>query len=413
MHPGGFAVGTVHSDRPVFHESGFFEQKIDEVRGSDERGHGSGRDAGRIGHVAADHVGRHQQHAAGKDGDRQRQLVARPDKRLGDMRRHQPDEGNAAGDSDRGGRQGDGGDEQLDPLPVHGQADADGYRLAQLQQIELVGLVESERNQDDEPRQESPDEDPVGSPDAAREPFGDEVHLLARGRRDDDDHDAGEGQGKSDPDQHEPDRLEAFSSSVGEQVDEQSRGHRAGEGDERDQVHERAGLDGGEQEEERDAEAGAGIDADNAGIRQIVAGHPLQDGAGEGEAHAGQERNEDSREPDREDQIFLDGSVAEQHREQALVAEAGVAPSGADEHDGCGERDQDSDDDALPANNRRGDHWNARPPFFTIQRKNGRPIMATMAVIDVSYGALIVRPSVSATSMSAPPPAADIGMTNR
>ncbi len=53
------------------------------------------------------------------------------------------------------------------------------------------------------------------------------------------------------------------------------------------------------------------------------------------------------------------------------------------------------------------------PPLRTMNRKNGNPTIATIAATGVSYGALIVRPIVSASSIKEAPAIADIGITNR
>lgn len=230
------------NSRDFWVEQLFLQQQIDEVRRADEGDHDACCDAVGIRQLAADRIGKQQQPAAHQNGDGEEELMPRADHRFGDMRRHQADEGDAAGDGDRRSGQRDRGEQQDEPLLVQRHAEPDGDRLAKGEHIQAVGLVQRERDQDDQPGEKRPDERPVRSPYVPREPFGDKVDLGAFRRRDQDDHNPGERHGEADAGQDEPNRLQALLSLVREEIDAASGKQRARERDQREHVYERAGI---------------------------------------------------------------------------------------------------------------------------------------------------------------------------
>ena len=91
------------------------------------------------------------------------------------MGSHEPDERNPARDGNGGSGKGNRRQKQGDAFLFNGHSDADGDRFAQFEQIQPMGFGQRKGDEHSQPRQEGPDERPVGSPNASREPFGDEL----------------------------------------------------------------------------------------------------------------------------------------------------------------------------------------------------------------------------------------------
>lgn len=236
------------------------------------------------------------------------------------MGRHKTDKGDAARYGNDGCRERDGSKQQGGPLLLNRDADADGDAFAHAEQVQAVGLIQHERNEEDQPRENGADKWPIRSPDASGQPFRDEIDLDPFRGRDDHNHDAGQRQGESYADQHEPYGLQAGFAAVRQQVDQTGGNQGACKSDDRQQINERSGINRDEQKENGNGDAGAGIDPDNTRIGEVVAGNALENRAGQGQSHPRQESDDNSRQPDGEqDKILLERALPKQCGNQPVV----------------------------------------------------------------------------------------------
>ena len=166
----------------------------------------------------------------------------------------------------------------------------------------------------------------------AGQPFGDEIHLLLLRRRHEKDHAPGEGGGKAHPDQVEPDRLQSGSTVVGEDVDEDGRRDGSRKGDQGNEIGEVAHVEGSKQKIDGDGHAGAGVDADNPGVGQVILGDGLQNRPGQGQGHSREQGDQDPGKAEGEEDKFLfKGAFPEQGGNEAIIGKGSRAEPQADD----------------------------------------------------------------------------------
>ncbi len=214
------------------------------------------------------------------------------DQLFGDVRGHQTDETDVARQRNRRGSDGDRAEQQNQFFVPELQSQGNSCLLTQRQNIQRRGFQEEDSHRQQPTGQDREYERPGRSPDVSRHPGGDETDVgpVRGGHQQDDQPRKGGGDTRSDD--HQLHRMLFMAAAETEQVNRGGSHQRTDESDKRQDRRKLQHAFAREQIEDRHAEAGTGIDAQETRVGQVVVAQGLQDDTGTCQAGAGHRQHQ-------------------------------------------------------------------------------------------------------------------------
>ena len=225
---------------------------------------------------AAHDVGSAHEHGAHQQRRRDQHPVVGPHQTPGQMRAHQTHETQAAAHRAAQTRHRDGDAQEAHGLPAHVDAQARGGLFPQPQHVEGAALVEGNERQHAQPDREHRHVGPGGTPDVAGDPV---LHKgVVRIGQAQHEHGGEAAHSRGDGNAHEQKTPRRHAApGHGQPVVQKRHQQRPHEGQRRQHELGRQVELGEEHEERRHKEAGARVDAQDARLGHVVAGHALEE----------------------------------------------------------------------------------------------------------------------------------------